>query len=333
MNDIAAAAGVSKATVSRVINGAPTVGREVAERVRAAIQELGYAPSQTARSLSLGVSRTVGVLVPDLSNPMFHQILAGLHRAAGADGYRVLTADTAEDESSEAETAIEIRNRADAVVLLSPRMDRLELLDMMARLRPVAVVNRTTGRHAVVVRVDYEAGIRTVARHLRELGHEHLLMLCGPEGSRSGHERLRGIARYREEDPGCRIDEIPCGSGFADGHAAYEAVRASGATAVIAFNDVVALGLLGRLGEEGVDVPGELSVVGFDDIPYARYSSPPLTTMASDLAGIGALAWQNLRAEMDGGLSREPVVLVPELVERRSTGPAPTAVGTDPVLR
>ncbi|GAA4775698.1 LacI family DNA-binding transcriptional regulator [Microbacterium gilvum] len=321
IQDIAAHAGVSKATVSRVVNGVPTVAEDIAERVRASVAELGYTPSQTARSLSLGVSRTIGVLAPDLANPMFQQVLHGVHRAAAADGYRVLVADTLEDEAGETGAAQDIRNRTDALVLIAPRMTRPELLDLLPRVQPVAVVNRTTGRNAVVAQVDYAAGIQVLARHLVSLGHSRIAFLSGPEASRSNHERQHGLTAFREEHPGIEIMELAGGSSFEHGYDAWEAIRASGATAVIAFNDIVALGLLGRLDEEGVHVPEELSVTGFDDIPFSRFSAPPLTTMTVDLSGVGAAAWRELHAEMTGEERRDPVVFMPVLTVRGSTGP------------
>lgn len=325
MREIAEHAGVSKATVSRVINGIPSVKAEIADRVRASIAQLGYVPSQTARSLSLGVSRTIGVLVPDLSNPMFHEILTGLHSAAAASGYRVLIADSFEDEALEASTAVDVRARTDAIVLVSPRMDRVELLNLLPRVQPVAVVNRTTGQNAVVVQVDYSRAIRELVTYLRGLGHEHLVFLSGPAQSRSNNERLRGLEEAQKSDATVRIDVLSCGASFEEGHRSWEAVHATGATGVITYNDVVALGLLGRLSEIGVVVPRDLSVVGIDDIAYARYSSPPLTTMSVDLQRLGEAVWEDLHAEIGGAERREPTVFAPELVLRDSAAAPPAA--------
>ncbi|HEX7351200.1 LacI family DNA-binding transcriptional regulator [Brachybacterium sp.] len=323
MKEIAEHAGVSKATVSRVINASPTVGREIADTVRASIAELGYRPSLTARSLSLGVSRTLGVVAPDLSNPMFHRVFSSLQRAAAGSGYRVLVAETLEDASLESSTAIDIRNRTDAIVLVAPRMDRLEMLELLPTLQPVAVVNRTTGGQAVVARVDYAQGVVDLVAHLRELGHRRLLFLSGPESSRSNQERLAGLESARAADPDLRIDVMPCGHGFDDGYRCADSVRTHGATGVIAFNDVVALGLMGKLLEDGVSVPRDLSVVGFDDIAFARYSAPPLTTMAVDLQGLADALWGDLLAEIDGEQRREPRLVAPSLVIRGSTAPRP----------
>ncbi|HLT67890.1 MAG TPA: LacI family DNA-binding transcriptional regulator, partial [Microbacterium sp.] len=274
ISDIAAAAGVSKATVSRVMNGVSTVNEQIAERVRAAVAELGYSPSATARSLSLGESRTIGVVVPDLANPMFHQVLHGLNSAAEREGYRVLVADTQEQREREVEIALDIRNRTDAIVLFAPRMDRLTMLDLLPKIGPVVIFNRTTGKRAGAVLIDYAEGIGAVARHLIELGHTKIAYLAGPPQARSNMARQDGLDIVRGEHPGVEIITVECGSSFEDGYAAWPAVRETGASAAMAFNDVVALGFLGRLSEEGVRVPDDLSVAGFDDIPFSQYSSP-----------------------------------------------------------
>ncbi|UYO97550.1 LacI family transcriptional regulator [Microbacterium sp. M28] len=319
INDIAQAAGVSKATVSRVLNGIPTVNAEIAQRVRQVIDELGYTPSQTARSLSLGVSRTVGVLVPDLGNPMFHQVLHGFNRAAARDGYHVVVTDSFEDADGEPDLARDLRDRTDAVALFSPRMTRPDLLELLPRIGPVAVFNRTTGKNAGSVLIDYHEGVIVLARHLIALGHRRIAFLAGPAYARANWERERGLAEIRESEPDVEIIDVPCGHSFEDGYDAWPALRATGATAVIAYNDVVALGLLGRLSEEGVAVPDEVSVAGFDDIPFARYSSPSLTTMTSRLGEIGEQIWTVLRAEMTADPLREPIMFSPELAARAST--------------
>jgi len=323
ISDIAAAAGVSKATVSRVMNGVVTVNEEIAQRVRAAVAELGYSPSATARSLSLGESRTVGVVVPDLANPMFHQVLHGLNRAAERDGYRVLVADTQEHSDAESETVLDIRNRTDAIALFAPRMSREKLLELLPNISPVVVFNRTTGKRAGAVLIDYADGIGQVARHLIALGHTRIAYLAGPPQARSNMARQDGLDLVSEEHPDVEIVNVPCGSSFEDGYDAWPAVSETRATGVIAFNDVVALGFLGRLSEEGVRVPEDLSVSGFDDIPFSRYSSPSLTTMTARLGDVGERIWTTLLAQMRGEADLEPTMFAPELAARSSTGPRP----------
>lgn len=319
INDIAQAAGVSKATVSRVLNGVPTVNPEIARMVRDVIDSLGYTPSQTARSLSLGVNRTVGVLVPDLGNPMFHQVLHGFNQAAERDGYHVLVSDSSEKADAEPELARDLRDRTDAVALFSPRMTRPDLLGLLPRVAPVAVFNRTTGKNAGSVLIDYHEGVIVLARHLISLGHRRIAYLAGPAYARANWERERGLAEIREAEADVEIIEVPCGHSFEDGYDVWPALRDTEASAVIAYNDVVALGLLGRLSEEGIRVPDQLSVAGFDDIPFARYSSPSLTTMTAGLSAIGEQLWVVLRAEMTADPLREPMMFSPELAPRGST--------------
>lgn len=319
INDIARVAGVSKATVSRVLNGVSTVNVSIAERVRGVIDELGYTPSQTARSLSLGVSRSVGVLVPDLANPMFHQVLHGFNRAAARDGYHVVVTDSFEQPDREADLAKDLRDRTDAIALFGPRMPRESLLGLIPRVAPVAVFNRTTGLRAGSVLIDYHAGVILLAQHLIGLGHRRIAFLAGPADARSNWERERGLEQVRQEMPDVEIIEIPCGHSFEEGYRSWPAIAETGVTAVIAYNDVVALGLLGRLSEEAVAVPENLSVVGFDDIPFAQYSSPSLTTMTARLADVGARLWAVLRSEMSDSPEREPTVFSPALAARAST--------------
>nr|WP_269449691.1 substrate-binding domain-containing protein [Auraticoccus cholistanensis] len=155
------------------------------------------------------------------------------------------------------------------------------------------------------------------------LGHRRVLYLAGPSASDSNAARLQGIEEYRSRRDDLEVTVLPGGTSLSDGRAAAPAVVSSGVTAVVCFNDLVALGLLSALDEQGVDVPGEISVAGFDDVPFAAYSHPPLTSVALDFAGNGARAWQRLALTTPAGVT--PVVpepAEPRLVVRASTGPA-----------
>lgn len=321
--DVAAKAGVSQASVSRVLNGRQTVDPAIVRSVQSAIDALGYTPSVTARSLVHGRTDTVAMVVPDLENPLFQGILKGLSLAAAADGYRVLVADTAERVDDEESTAIEARRRCDALVLCAPRMPDERLRRLVDRVAPVVVVNRPLpGAEVPIVGVDYVRGIRDLVEHLRGLGHERLAYLSGPPSSASNAERLRGVEEALAADPAARIDVIAGGSRLDDGYAAADAVldaRRDGATAVIAFNDLVALGLLTRLRELGVDVPGELSIAGFDDVPVARFATPRLTSMSVPRGEMGAQAWARLRTLIAGGPVEHSVLYRPRLEAREST--------------
>ncbi|WP_307815917.1 DUF6807 family protein [Myceligenerans indicum] len=336
IGDVAAAAGVSRATVSRVMNGRSTVAPDIAERVRAAAESLSYRPSTAARNLALGRTRTVALVMPDVGNPVFQQILHGVMAAAGQDGYRVLVADTAEDESQEAAIALEARLRCDALVLVSPRMSDDDLARLVPDVEPVVVLNRQVprlpaqggdpalGTAAPSLVVDYEDAATQVIEHLVGLGHQRLAYLAGPRASASDAQRRAGILRAREHHPGLDVQEIPAGPDIAAGHAATGAVLAGRATAAVAFNDLVAFGLLAGLNEAGVAVPADVSVAGFDDIDLARYATPALTTVAVPQSELGRHAWKELAAVMDDDAQpARSARFTTHLEVRASTGPAP----------
>jgi len=322
--DVASTAGVSRATVSRVVNGLATVDPAIAERVRAAIDHLEYRPSETARNLSLGRTQTVAVVVPDLGNPMFQAILRGVTRAAAEDGYRVLVGDTQELPGAERDAAIEARRRCDALVLCAPRMDDDRLAHVLTAAAPLALVNRTVDDPSVPqVAMDFAQTIGLIADHLVELGHRRLLYLGGPATSASNRLRIAGLDAAQERHPQLTIERRTVGSSLDAGWDAADAALSSGATAVVAFNDLIALGLLSRLHELGIDVPGRLSVVGVDDIPYARFSNPPLTTVSVPQEALGVETWRRLHRRMSGAATEGPLWLEGVLHVRDSTGPAP----------
>jgi LacI family transcriptional regulator len=323
--DVAAHAGVSQASVSRVLNGKQTVDPAIVQRVRASIATLGYSPSVAARSLVHGRNDTIAMVVPDLENPLFQGILKGLSLAAASDGYRVLVADTAEQVDDEEATAIEARHRCDAIVLCAPRMPEQRLRRLVAQIAPVVVVNRPLpGADVPIVGVDYVRGIRDLVEHLLGLGHRHLAYVSGPATSASNAERLRGVEEAEQAHPELRIDVVPGGSRLDDGYALAETVlraRDEGATAVIAFNDLVALGLMTRLRQLGVDVPGDLSIAGFDDVPMAGFATPSLTSMSVPRGEIGAQVWARLRTLIAGGPIEHSVLYRPRLEARDSSAP------------
>lgn len=325
IGDVAAAAGVSRATVSRVMNGRDTVDAAIADRVRRVATELNYRPSETARNLSLGRTQTVAVVVPDLGNPMFQSILRGVTRAAAQDGYRVLVADTQETAEAERDIALDARRRCDALVLCAPRMDDEGLAEVLSAAAPVVLVNRTVDADSVPqVATDYAQVAGLLIDHLVALGHRHLIHLGGPLASASNRFRIAGLDRAEQRHPGLRIDRRTLGSGLEDGWSSAEDVLASGATAVIAFNDLVALGLISRLREMEIAVPERISVVGVDDIPFAGFSDPLLTTVSVPQVDLGVAAWQRLLRAIDGEAASGPLWLEGTLQERASAGPVPT---------
>ncbi|MFC6081744.1 LacI family DNA-binding transcriptional regulator [Sphaerisporangium aureirubrum] len=327
---VADAAGVSRATVSRVMNGTATVAPELAARVRAAAEALNYEPSPVARSLALGRTSAVSLVVPDLANPMFQDVLRGLSHAAALAGHRLLVAESNEIVEEESILAIEARRRSDGLVLASPRVPEPQLRALAERLAPLVLLNREIpGSTVPSLSVDYAAGIREIVHHLLSLGHRHLAYLSGPGGSASNRDRLAALRIAAATGAGFTLTELPCGATFDDGYAAARAAVATGASAIVAYNDMVAFGALSGLHELGVAVPGDVSVTGFDDIPFARYTHPPLTTASIPRNELGRQAWGRLWGLMNGEPGGHNVHFQPRLLVRESTGPA---AGTRRVL-
>ncbi len=320
--DVARRAGVSLATVSRVMNGNPSVDGAMAEKVRAAAAELNYTASPLARSLVLGKTNTIAVVVPDLENPSFHGVLRGLSRAAARDGYHILIADAAESVAEEKILAVETRRRCDGLVLCAPRMAEVDLQSLLEELKPVVLVNRDAGSVSTpVVAADHRTALVELIDLLYGYGHRSLVYLAGVPQSASNARRMEAIHDYLGDHPDVTIQVLPCGVSFECGYEAAERVLATSATGALAFNDLVAMGLMSALNERGVSVPGQISVVGFDDIPFARYITPPLTTASVPGAELGEQAWHRMWDLLNGRAPGHAIFFRPRIERRGSTGP------------
>jgi LacI family transcriptional regulator len=324
--DVAARAGVSLSTVSRVINGNARVDEALAAKVRAAARELNYSANPLARSLVLGRTNTVAVVVPDLENPTFHGVLRGISRAAVQEGYHILVADSVESVDDERVLAVETRRRCDGIVLCAPRMPEQDLRTLLDDLQPVVLVNREVeASGSPVVAADYRAGLAELLELLYADGHRSIVFLAGAPQSASNTRRLAAVRAFLEERPDAQVRVLPCGVNFADGHDVADQVIASGATGVLAFNDLVAMGLMSALGERGVRVPDDISVAGFDDIPFARYLTPPLTTASVPVTELGEQAWHRMADLLASRTPGDAIYFRPRIQQRGSTGPAPAA--------
>tara|TARA_B100000378_G_scaffold85847_1_gene67744 strand:+ start:461 stop:1396 length:936 start_codon:yes stop_codon:yes gene_type:complete len=311
--------------VSRVFNDQFRGDVETAQRVRSAATELSYTPNHLARSFARGKTSAVGFLVPDLANPVFQAVLTGLSLAAGDDGYRVLVADSAESIDDEPLLAGEIRRRCDALVLCAPRMEDDILAQTVLDLAPVVLTNRSnTVIDAPTLSADSRTGFENLARHLYTLGHRRLAYVEGPEGS-ANHNRLRGLEDFVRSVEGVSLQRVPGGATSTSGMDAVDALVKSRATAAIAFNDLVGLGVVHGLSERGLRVPDDISVTGFDDIPFARFMTPTLTTASVPHEILGGLAWSRLHALIEGRTPEHNVVFQPRLEARRSTAAPPSA--------
>ncbi|GAA3147523.1 LacI family transcriptional regulator [Kribbella aluminosa] len=317
--DVAREAGTSVSTVSRALNGSDLISPEVVAHVRSVAGRLGYRADKRAQEFKLGRPLTVGVTVPDLTNPFFSEVLKGLTGAARAGGYRLLIGESGEDPAEELRLVDELVDYSGALVLFSSRLTRQGLEKAIAQPVPVVSINRNV-KNAGVVAIDYRAASRLLLEHLTGLGHRRVLYVGGPATSWSDGERRRTLRRTaRALD--VTLDEIDGGWSGNHGYDAGPTVLHSRATAVITFNDLVGIGLLSWLYDNGVEVPAELSVASYDDIPIASYSRPPLTSLRNERAKLGELAWEQLSKRLGGADWPAPDLLTPELVVRASTGP------------
>jgi DNA-binding LacI/PurR family transcriptional regulator len=325
LSDVAARAGVSLQTVSRVANHHPNVAAATRERVLRAIAELGYRPNTAARALVTGSSRTIGLVVTHINQYGPAQTLLGLEQAARSAGYSLGVTILDEDSETAMREAVDrfVAQPVDAVVALSTYGIAVDALRRFVAPVPLIAVQVGRGEDHPTVWVDQELGAELATRHLLELGHRTVHHVTGPVDSLEARGRLRGwrreLVRAGAPVPEPFEGDWTASAGHAVGRRLVE-VRRRGedVTAVFLANDQMALGLLNALTEEGVSVPGDISVVGFDDVPEAAYYSPPLTTVRQDFAELGRRGVQLVLCRLHGDdLQPEPVV--PQLIVRRST--------------
>lgn len=325
LRDVARAAGVSPATASRALAQPDRVSAERRERVVRAARRLGYAPARPAPRPEPAATGPIGLVVPDVQNPFFAGIAKGVQERARGEGRSVLVADADEDPRLESEILARLADEVSGVVLCSARMpDRtLRTLTTLPGAPDVLLVNREAD-HLPTLLVDVADGARQAVRHLHALGHRRVAYAGGPAASWSDRERRRALERAAQDLPGLEV--VPLGHHppvFAGGVAAADLVAASRATAVVAYNDLVALGVLDRLRSRGVRVPEDVSVVGADDVPAATQVSPALTTVSVPLRLVGRTAVDLLldpHHDDDAG-RRAPHVVPVSLVVRGSTAP------------
>jgi len=329
IHDVASAAGVSTATVSRVFSQPLQVSEPTRLRVQAAASALDYRPNRAASLLRSGRTGTVGLLVPDLENPYFAMITKGVQARARESGLTTFVVDSDENADREPEFLRLLAAQTDGVLLCSPRA--LAEDAKAAKGVNVVLVNSTYDGFPSVS-VDYAAGMMKVAEHLYALGHRRIAYIGGPQTSWSDKMRRNGLAIAQELKSDLEI--IDLGS-FAPrvtgGAASADLAVAAGATASIVFNDLMAIGLMNRLTERGLNIPGNMSVIGCDGTSVAQFAAVPLTTFQIDLTGMGARAVDlfNRPISADGGDTVGNTPWPGELVVRASSGVAPSAPSTD----
>ena len=310
--DVAARAGVHPATVSRALSRPEKVAPATRERVEAAVAKLGFVPNRAAQVMKTGRTGNIAVIVPDITNPHFASMVRAVERAARAGDLQVLLADTGEHPREELRAARTFVHDVDGFVILSPRRLHRELEALGSK--PAVFVNRPVPKYGSVLLRSAPA-VQDALLHLASLDHRKLAFLGGPSGSWAASER-RAAIRTTSADSGLEVAMVDASAPtFEAATDAVEALRRTGASAVIAFNDQMALGVIAGLARLGLSVPGDLSVVGIDDVPLSAMVAPSLTTISLPSEDAGAAAVALLR---EGRTAKTE--LFGTLVVRESTG-------------
>jgi DNA-binding LacI/PurR family transcriptional regulator len=324
VRDVAAAAGVSRQTVSRVLNEHPDVAEATKERVLAAMSDLGYRMNNAARALGTKRTRTIGVVASDALEYGPSRSIAAIEASARAAGFWVSAAfaDSGDADSVRSAVAHLQAQSVDGLIVFAPHASALDVLDGIDVGVPVAVLH-AGGRGESGLSVDQVTGARLAVRALLDAGHRQIAHVAGPAEWMEASARTAGVVAELDAH-GLRPVVIVDGDWTAgSGHRAAAAVADSGATAVFASNDQMALGLIGGLRERGLRVPEDVSVVGFDDTPDAAFFWPALTTVRQDFEELARRAVAAVTGE--GLVPSEPVE--PVLIERASVQPPRHADG------
>jgi LacI family transcriptional regulator len=333
IKEVALKAGVSIATVSRVLNDKGPVAVETRSRILAAIEQLRYVPHGAARSLITNQTDTIGVLLPDLYGEFFSEVIRGIDLAARRSGFHVLISGFHSDRAEIEAVLRALRGRVDGLIVLSPDVDAQSLRRNLPETLPVVLLNTPIegdGADFDAINLDNHGGAFAMVRHLAGLGHRRIAFLRGPEENADARERLRG---YRDALLSLEIEgeeALELGGDFSE-ESGYRAGRRLLAleprpAAVFAANDSMAIGCLFALREAGAQVPGDIALAGFDDIPIARYITPSLSSVHVPIAELGTRAMERLLHAVDSknGHERRQETVATTLVVRGSCGGAAT---------
>jgi DNA-binding LacI/PurR family transcriptional regulator len=331
IKDIAKAAGVSHPTVSRALSDSPLISAATKARIQRLAQEMGYSPNALARGLVTRQTYSVGVVVTSIADPFVAEIVQGIETTAHDHGYTVILCNSGAEPQREIAAVEMLRSkRVDGVIVTSSRVGALYLEHLERIGAPVVLINNhneQSGRYTFSVEVDNQHGGWLATGHLIQLGHQRISYVTGPANSSSDLDRQAGY-RHALIEAGIEPDAaliIP-GNGRPDGgERALEALLslANPPTAVFCYNDMTAIGLIAAARRRGICIPKDLSVVGFDDIVFASYFEPPLTTVAQPKAEMGRLAMHMLlsliTAREDNGEEISNRIVQGELIVRAST--------------
>ena len=325
IRDVAAKAGVSVATVSRVFNRKGPIRDETYQRVIEVAEALHYVPHAAARSLSLRSTATIGVVLPELHGEFFSEVIRGIDVASRQHGYHVLLSGSHSDREEMRAVVQAVRGRVDGLIVMSPDLEPSWLLTDLPGGVPVVMLNsRVAGRPCITI--DNAHGAREITAHLLGLGHRRIAFICGPSQNADAEQRRRGY-RTALKATGLEGEKALEFAGNFTEASGYEVARTImdlpvRPTAIFASNDAMAIGAMGALREAGLRIPEDMALVGFDDIPIARYLAPPLTTVKVPIAELGRRGFEMLMAASNGhgDDGSKPARLETHLVVRRSCG-------------
>lgn len=324
IRDVARLAGFSVASVSRVLNGHANVNAATRDKVLQAVNELGYSPNLAARSLSTARSQAIGVVLPDLHGEFFSELVRGMDRAASARGYLLLLSNIHADPMMAGQALGAMRGRVDGVIVMAPQLNEADRESALPRGLPAVLINSpgNQGHHAL--RIDNAGGVRAMVRHLLDAGRRTIVYFSGARQNIDACERCTA---YREAmadfAPDLPVRVLEGTFDEMSGAALAQRLIDEGmpADAIIAGNDMMALGALHVLRQAGIAVPDRVAVAGFDDVPLARYLD--LSTVSVDIVGMGQRAIELLLDTIAGDADEPQSELSKtELVIRATTGPA-----------
>jgi LacI family transcriptional regulator len=327
IREVARLAKVSTATVSRTINGSDKVTPKTKERVQRAIDELKFYPNTWARALGSGRSSLYGLIISDITNPFFPELVKSFEDMAVQHGQDVLVANTNYDPARmEVCVSRMLQRKVDGVAIMTSEMDERLITEFESRQIPLVFLDTGNVRDlASNIVVDYAAGVQDAVTHLAGLGHRDIAFIAGPDTLRSARIRREAFVRSLE-DLGIGRGAIEQGNHQVDGGHEAMARLLGGSihpTAVVASNDMTAIGALGAIHERGLRVPEDISIAGFDDIALSAFTQPALTTVKLSREEIARLAFRALYRQRQDGRGGAEFTVRPVLVVRRSTGPAP----------
>ncbi|MCU1586264.1 MAG: transcriptional regulator, LacI family [Microbacteriaceae bacterium] len=324
IRDVARIAGVSYQTVSRALNDSVNIRQSTKDRVLEVIEQLGYRPNQAARALVTSRSRTIGVLTSQVATYGPATSLQAIEEAARESGYLITTTSLATSDYEAIRDRLEylISQAIEGLIVIAPQVRVFDAIRELEISLPLVTLDSTGRDGQRSLSVDQVAGARLATRHLIDLGHRNIVHLAGPQDWIEAEARMSGfLDEMIESDLDFRPPVLGDWTAEFGYQVGQELSRFRDFTAVFAANDLMALGLIHAFRDAGLDVPGDVSVIGFDDVPEAAHYWPPLTTVRQDFAEIGRRSIGLLLDELHGQRDRTHDQIRPELILRKSTAP------------